>query len=137
MLQPRKRKYTTEYKGHMSGIAVRNNEISYGEYGLVATECGRLTSKQIEASRRVLANTTKRAGKIWIKVFPHKPITKKGEGRMGSGKGSVHAYVAVIKPGTVLFEMAGIPEDVAVEAMRKAGNKLSVLTKVIKRHESN
>lgn len=137
MLQPRKRKYTTEYKGHMRGIATRGNEVSYGEYGLVATECGRLSSKQIEAARRVLANTTKRAGKIWIKVFPHKPVTKKGEGRMGSGKGSVHQYVAVIKPGTVLFEIAGIPEDVVMEAMRKAGNKLSVLTKVVKKHENS
>ncbi|MEI7603742.1 MAG: 50S ribosomal protein L16 [bacterium] len=136
MLQPKKRKYTTEHKGHMKGKAQRGNELSYGEYGLMATECGRLSSKQIEAARRVLANTTKRAGKIWIKVFPHKPVTKKGEGRMGSGKGSVFQYVSVIKPGLVLFEMSGIPEDVAEEAMRKAGNKLSVLTKVIKKHET-
>src|SRR6185369_4318852 len=105
MLQPRKRKYTTEHRGHMSGVANRGDELSYGEFGLVAVECGRLSSKQIEAARRVLANTTKRAGKIWIKIFPHKPTTKKGEGRMGSGKGTVHEYVAVIKPGIVLFEM--------------------------------
>ena len=135
MLQPRKRKYTTEHRGHMSGVAVRGDKVSYGEFGLIATECGRLSSREIEAARRVLANTTKRAGKIWIKVFPQKPVTKKGEGRMGSGKGSVYGYVAVIKPGLVLFEMSGIPETVALEAMRKAGNKLSVLTKFIKKHE--
>jgi len=133
MLQPKKRKYTTEFKGHMRGLAVRGNELAYGEFGLAALECGRLTSQQIEAARRVLANTTKRAGKIWIKVFPHKPVTKKGEGRMGSGKGSVHGYVAVIKPGLVLFEMSGVSEAVAMEAMRKAGNKLSVLTQFIKK----
>ena len=133
MLQPRKRKYTTEHRGHMSGIANRGTKISYGEFGLVATECGRLSSRQLEAARRVLANTTKRAGKIWIKVFPQKPLTKKGEGRMGSGKGSVSQYVAVIRPGLVLFEMSGISEDIAMDAMRKAGDKLSVLTKFIKK----
>lgn len=137
MLQPRKRKYTTEHRGHMSGVAQRGTEVSYGEFGLVAVECGRLSSRQIEAARRVLANTTKRAGKIWVKTFPQKPVTRKGEGRMGSGKGSVFQYVAVIKPGLVLFEMSGIPESVAVEAMRKAGHKLSVLTKVIKKHENS
>lgn len=135
MLQPKKRKYTTEHKGHMRGLAVRGNKIAYGEYAIIALECGRLSSREIEAARRVLANTTKRAGKIWINVFPHKPITKKGEGRMGSGKGSVFAYVAVIKPGLVIFEMSGIPEEIAREAMRKAGNKLSVLTKFIKKNE--
>jgi large subunit ribosomal protein L16 len=133
MLQPRKRKYTTEHRGHMRGKAIRGSEIAYGEYGLIALEAGRLSSRQIEAARRVLANTTKRAGKIWINIFPQKPVTRKGEGRMGSGKGSVHGYVAVIKPGLVLFEIAGIPDTIVMEAMRKAGHKLSVLTKVIKK----
>ena len=133
MLQPKKRKYTREQKGKMRGIATRGNTISYGEYGIVSLETGRITSRQIEAARRVLANTTKRAGKIWIKIFPHKPITKKGEGRMGSGKGAVFQYVAVVKPGLVLFEISGISEDIVMEAMRKAGNKLPLLTKVIKK----
>jgi large subunit ribosomal protein L16 len=136
MLQPKRRKYTREHKGNMRGIATRGNQVSYGEFGLVATECGRLSSRQIEAARRVLVGTTKRSGKIWVKVFPHKPITEKAGGRMGSGKGGVSGYVAIIKPGLVLFEMSGIPEDVAFEAMRKAGHKLSVLTKFVKKHEN-
>lgn len=132
MLQPRKTKFRTQHQGHMSGKALRGNEVSSGEYGLMSLESSWITSKQIESARRAIAHHTKRTGKIWVKIFPHKPITNKAAGtRMGSGKGSVSEYVAVIRPGTVMFEIAGVSEKVAKEAFELAHAKLPVKTSFI------
>ena len=119
-------------KGRNRGKATRGNTISYGEYGLQAVEAGWITSNQIEAARVAMTRFIKRGGKVWIKIFPDKPITKKpAETRMGSGKGSTEYWVAVIKPGRVMFEMAGIPEETAKEAFRLAAHKLPVKTKFV------
>lgn len=125
MLQPKKRKYRKDFRGHRRGIATRGNEISFGEYGIKALAAGWLTSRQIEAARKKISATTKRNGKMWIRVFPDKPVTKKGAGaKMGSGKGDIDSYVAVIKPGRIIFEVAGVSEELAAEALRKAMHKL-------------
>ena len=130
MLMPKRVKRRKVQTGRMKGIATRGNKIAYGEYGLVATECGRLTSRQIEAARIAMTRYIKRGGKVWIDVFPHKPVTKKpADTRMGSGKGSPEFWVAIVKPGRVLFEMSGVSREVAQEAMRLAGNKLPMKTK--------
>ena len=130
MLMPKRVKRRRQARGRMKGNANKGNKIAYGEYGLVAAECGWITSNQIEAARVAMAKFTKRGGKIWIDIFPHKPITKKpAETRMGSGKGSVEYWVAVVKPGRVMFEMAGIPEADAREALRLASHKLPVKCK--------
>jgi large subunit ribosomal protein L16 len=121
----------------MKGIATRGNKVVYGEYGLVATEPCWITSNQIEAARIAMTRYTKRGGKVWIKIFPDKPVTKKpAETRMGSGKGSPEYWVAVVKPGRVLFEIAGVPEEMAREAIRLAGHKLPCKTKFVLREDA-
>lgn len=127
MLQPKRTKYRKQQKGRNRGDAHRGSSVSFGDFGLKAVTRGFLTSRQVEAARRVMNRYTKRGGKIWIRVFPDKPITKKPlEVRMGSGKGSVEYWVAVIKPGRVLYEMQGVSKEVAKEAFRRAAAKLPV-----------
>jgi large subunit ribosomal protein L16 len=134
MLQPARTKYRKMMKGRMRGKAYRGSELNQGEYGLQATECGWLTSRQIEAARVAMTRFVKRGGKIWIRVFPDKPITKKpAETRMGTGKGNVEYYVAVVKPGRILYEMEGVTDEIAKEAFHLAAHKLPVATKVVKR----
>ena len=136
MLLPKRVKYRRVHRGRMTGKAMRGNTLAYGEYGLVATEPGWITSNQIEAARIAMTRFTKRSGQVWIKIFPDKPITKKpAETRMGSGKGSPEYWVAVVKPGRVMFEIAGVSEEVAREALRLASHKLPIKTKVIARTE--
>ena len=137
MLMPKRVKRRLVHRGRMKGKALRGNEINYGEFGLVATEPCWLTSNQIEAARIAMTRFTKRGGKVWIKIFPHKPITKKpAETRMGSGKGSVEYWVAVVKPNRVLFEISGVGEEMAKEALRLASYKLPCKTKIMKREDS-
>jgi large subunit ribosomal protein L16 len=132
MLQPARRKYRKEFRGTMRGNANRGNHLAFGEFGLKALECGWVSSAQIESARRTITHHTKRLGRLYLRVFPHKPITKKAAGsRMGSGKADIHSYVAVIKPGSMLFEVAGVSEELAKEAFRLASHKLSVATKVV------
>lgn len=134
MLMPKRVKRRKQHRGRMTGKANKGNIIAYGEYGLVAESCAWITSNQIEAARIAMTRFIKRGGQVWINIFPHKPITKKpAETRMGSGKGSVEYWVAVVKPGRVLFEMAGVSEDVAREAMRLAGHKLPIKVKFVKK----
>ena len=134
MLQPARTKYRKMQKGRMRGKAYRGSDLHQGEYGLQATECGWLTSRQIEAARVAMTRFVKRGGKIWIRVFPDKPITKKpAETRMGTGKGPVEYYVAVVKPGRVLFEMEGVGDEMAAKAFSLAAHKLPVATKMVKR----
>ena len=131
-LMPKRTKYRKMQKGRMRGKATRGNKVTDGEYGLQALEAGWITSNQIEAARIAMTRFIKRGGKVWIKIFPDKPITKKpAETRMGSGKGGVEYYVAVVKPGRVLFEMEGVAEDIAREAFRLAAHKLPIKTKFI------
>jgi len=137
MLQPARTKYRKMMKGRMRGKAYRGSDLNQGEYGLQATECGWLTSRQIEAARVAITRYVKRGGKLWIRVFPDKPITKKpAETRMGTGKGGVEYYVAVIKPGRILYEMEGVTEDIANKAFLLAAHKLPIATKVVKRGAS-
>ena len=134
MLIPKRVKRRKQHKGRMTGAAHKGNTIAYGEYGLVAEECGWIKSNQIEAARIAMTRLIKRGGKVWIDIFPHKPITKHpAEARMGSGKGNVEYWVAVVKPGRVMFEMAGVSEADAREAMRLAGHKLPVKCKFVKK----
>jgi large subunit ribosomal protein L16 len=134
MLQPARTKYRKMMKGRMKGKAYRGSDLAQGEYGLQATECGWLTSRQIEAARVAITRYVKRGGKLWIRVFPDKPITKKpAETRMGTGKGGVEYYVAVVKPGRILYEMEGVTDDIAKKAFSLAAHKLPVATKVVKR----
>ncbi|MGD8568486.1 MAG: 50S ribosomal protein L16 [Gammaproteobacteria bacterium] len=134
MLQPKRTKFRKQQKGKNRGLAVRGSAVSFGEYGLKATGRGRVTARQIEASRRAMTRHVKRGGKIWIRVFPDKPITKKPlEVRMGKGKGSVEYWVAQIQPGRMLFEMEGVSEDLAREAFRLAAAKLPVSTTFVSR----
>ncbi|OLS02136.1 50S ribosomal protein L16 [Tissierella creatinophila] len=136
MLMPKRVKYRRVHRGRMKGEAHRGNTITYGEFGLQALEPTWITSNQIEAARRAMTRYVKRGGNIWIKVFPDKPVTEKpAETRMGSGKGSPEYWVAVVKPGRVLFEMGGVSEEDAREAMRLAAHKLSIKTKFITRDE--
>jgi large subunit ribosomal protein L16 len=132
MLTPKRVKWRKQQKGKMRGKADRGGTLFFGEFGLQATECGRITSKQIEASRVAMTRYVKRGGKIWIRIFPDKAITKKAaETRMGSGKGNVEEWAAVIKPGRIIFEMDGIPQTEAFEALRLANNKLPLHCKAI------
>ena len=132
MLLPKRVKYRRVHRGRMTGKAMRGNTVAYGEFGLVATEPGWITSNQIEAARIAMTRFTKRSGQVWIKIFPDKPVTKKpADTRMGSGKGSPEYWVAVVKPGRVMFEIAGVSEEVAREALRLASHKLPIKTKVI------
>lgn len=134
MLMPKRVKYRKAFRGRMKGKATRGNTITYGEYGLVATAPCWITSNQIEAARVAVTRYMKRGGNVWIKIFPDKPVTKKpAETRMGSGKGSPEYWVAVVKPGRVLFEVAGVTEDIAKEALRLAGTKLPIKCKIIKK----
>ncbi len=134
MLMPKRVKYRRQQRGRMKGKATRGNFVSYGEYGLMATEPCWITANQIEAARIAMTRYTKRGGQVWIKIFPDKPVTQKpAETRMGSGKGSPEYWVAVVKPGRVLFEIAGVSEEAAREAMRLASHKLPCKTKIVKR----
>ena len=134
MLMPKRVKYRRQQRGRMKGKATRGNVVNYGEWGLMATEPCWITANQIEAARVAMTRYTKRGGQVWIKIFPDKPVTQKpAETRMGSGKGSPEYWVAVVKPGRVLFEIAGVPEEAAREAMRLASHKLPCKTKVIAR----
>jgi large subunit ribosomal protein L16 len=134
MLLPKKTKFRKHHRGRREGVSKGQTTVQFGEYGLKSLEAGWLTNRQIEAARIAMTRKIKRGGKVWINVFPDKPYTKKpAETRMGSGKGSPEGWVAVVKPGRVMFELAGVPEPLAKEALRLAGNKLSVKTKVVKR----
>ena len=134
MLMPRKVKHRKQQRGRLTGVAKGGTDITFGEYGIQALEPGWITARQIEAARIAMTRHVKRGGKVWIRVFPDKPVTKKpAETRMGSGKGSPEHWVAVVKPGRVMFELAGVPEPLAREALELAGTKLSVKTKVVKR----
>jgi len=134
MLVPRRVKYRKQMRGTMKGNAHAGTTITFGEYGLQSEETAWVSARQIEAARRAITNFTQRGGRLWIKIFPDKPITKKPpEVRMGSGKGDVHEYVAVVKPGRILFEMGGVSKAVAVEAMRLASHKLPVKTKFVEK----
>ena len=136
MLMPKRAKYRKVQRGRMTGAASRGNKVSYGEFGIQALEPGWITGNQIEAARIAMTRYTKRGGKVWIKIFPDKPVTEKPAGtRMGSGKGSPEYWVAVVKPGRVLFELADVSEDVAREALRLASHKLPIRCKFVKREE--
>ncbi len=136
MLSPRRTKFRKQHRGRMRGMAYRGNTLNFGDYALQATEPSWITARQIEAARRAMTRYVKRGGKIWIRIFPDKPVTMRpAETRMGSGKGSPEFWVAVVKPGRIMFEMAGVPEDIAKEAMRLAAQKLPIKTKFITRDE--
>jgi large subunit ribosomal protein L16 len=135
MLQPKRTKYRKQMKGHNRGMATRGNKVSFGEFGLKATTRGRITARQIEAARRALTRFVKRGGRVWIRIFPDKPISKKPlEVRMGSGKGNPEFWVAPVQPGTMLYEMEGVNETEAREAFRLASAKLPVRTTFVARH---
>lgn len=134
MLQPAKVKYRKQQKGRMRGMAVRGSSLAFGDFGLKALDCGRMTSRQIEAARVSMTRFVKRGGKVWTRVFPDKPVTRKpAETRMGGGKGGVEYWAAVIKPGKILYEMEGVTEAIAREAFRLASHKLPIKTKFIQR----
>lgn len=134
MLVPKRAKYRKQFRGTIKGIAYNGTRISFGEYGLATQDAGWITSRQIEAARRAITHFTQRGGRVWIRIFPDKPITKKpAETRMGSGKGDVFEYVAVVKPGRILFEMGGVNKDIAISALRLAAYKLPVKTRFIEK----
>lgn len=136
MLMPKRTKYRKTHTGRMKGKAQRGSRVSFGEYGLQSQEAGWITARQIESARIAMTRAIKRGGKVWITIFPDKPITEKpAETRMGSGKGNPEYWVAVIKPGRIMFEMSGVDEELAREAMRRASHKLPVKTKFVKRDE--
>ena len=138
MLLPKRVKYRRVHRGRLTGEAHRGNTITYGEYGLQATEPAWITSRQIEAARIAMTRYIKRGGKVWIKIFPDKPITEKpAETRMGSGKGSPEYWVAVVKPGRIMFEMDGVSEEIAREALRLAANKLPIKCKFVRKEETD
>ena len=137
MLSPKKVKYRKQQKGKMRGVARRGSALNFGEFGLQATSCGSITAKQIEAARIAMTRHIKRGGRIWIRVFPDKPFTKKpAEVRMGKGKGAPEGWVAVIRPGKILYEMEGVTKDMAKEALRLASHKLAVKTRFVERSEA-
>jgi large subunit ribosomal protein L16 len=132
MLQPKKQKYRKQFRGKMRGLAHRGAEVSFGEFGMKAVERGWLSSRQIEAARKAIVKFTKRGGKVWIRAFPDKPVTKKALGvRMGSGKGDIHEYVSVIRPGRIIFEIAGVTQEVAAEAFKNASAKVPFRIKLV------
>lgn len=136
MLSPKKVKYRKVQKGRMQGVARRGSNLNFGQFGLQAVECGKISSKQIEAARIAMTRHVKRGGKMWIRIFPDKPFTKKpAEVRMGKGKGAPEGWVAVIRPGRILYEMDGVPRELAKEALRLASHKLSVKTRFVERSE--
>lgn len=134
MMQPKRRKYRKEFRGSMAGKATRGTKVSFGDFGLKSLDPAWLTARQIEAARKTIAHETKRAGKVWIRIFPDKPTTHKPAGvKMGGGKGDIDQYVAVVKPGRIIFELGGLTLEAAKEAFRKAGHKLPFRTKFIER----
>ncbi len=136
MLMPKRVKYRKQFRGRMRGKATRGAEVHFGDYGLQSVEPGWVSARQIEAARRAIVRAVKRRGKVWIRIFPDKPITQKpAETRMGKGKGNVEYWVAVVKPGRVMFEIGGLPEDVSREALKRAAYKLSVKTKITTRRD--
>lgn len=136
VLQPKKQKYRKQFRGKMRGRALRATTIDFGEHGIKALERGWITGRQIEAARVAMTRYTKRGGRVWIRIFPDKPITSKpSESGMGSGKGDIEAYVAVVKPGRILYEMGGVTKEQAYEAMRRAAAKLPIKTKIISKGE--
>ena len=136
MLSPKKVKYRKQQTGRMRGKAYRGSTLNFGDFGLQAVECGKLTSRQIEAARIAMTRKVKRGGKMWIRIFPDKSYTKKpAEVRMGKGKGAPEGWIAIIKPGRILYEMEGVPRELAYEALRLASYKLSVKTKIIERSQ--
>lgn len=138
MLLPKRVKHRKQHRGRMTGVATRGNKVTYGEYGLMTTEPAWITAAQIEAARIAMTRYTKRGGQVWIKIFPDKPVTQQPAGtRMGSGKGAPEYWVAVVKPGRVLFEIAGVSEEVAREALRLASHKLPCKTKFVAREQKN
>ena len=137
MLMPKKVKYRKQQRGRMTGKAWRGSDISFGEYGLKAMECGWVTARQIEAARIAMTRFIKRGGKVWVRVFPDKPITKKpAETRMGKGKGAPEEWVCVVRPGKILFEMEGVVPEIATQAMRLAAHKLAIRTRFIEREKT-
>ena len=133
-MQPKKRKYTKEFRGKMPGLAWRGNKLTFGDYGLQALDRSWITGRQIEAARVAVVRTTKRKGKVWIKLFPHKPVTKKSaEVTRGGGKGAVDHYVAVVKPGRVLLEVGGLPEELAIQSLKLAAQKFPIKTRIIRK----
>ncbi len=137
MLSPKKVKYRKQQRGRMKGISYRGSDITFGEFGLQAAECGTLSARQIEAARIAMTRYVKRGGKIWVRIFPDKPITKKpAEVRMGKGKGAPEGWVAVVRPGKILYEMTGISKEIAREALRLASHKLSVKTRFVHRSDA-
>ena len=137
MLSPKKVKYRKQQRGRMKGIAHRGSDITFGEFGLQAAECGTISARQIEAARIAMTRHVKRGGKIWVRIFPDKPITKKpAEVRMGKGKGAPEGWVAVVRPGKILYEMTGISKEIAREALRLASHKLSVKTRFVHRSDA-
>lgn len=135
MLAPKRQKYRKTFRGKNRGVASRGSKIDFGEYGLKALGSGLVSAAEIEAARKAIAHFTEREGKVWVRIFPDKPITAKAEGRMGAGKGDVKGYVAVVKPGKILFELAGVTEAIAKEAFQRASSKLSVKTKFLEKKE--
>jgi large subunit ribosomal protein L16 len=134
LLQPKRTKYRKTFKGKRGGVATRGNTLNFGVFGLKAMEAGFISARQLEAARRAMAHFTQRGGRIWIRIFPDKPITKHpAESRMGSGKGDVEGYVAVVKPGTLIFEMGAITKEIAEEALRLAAHKLPMDTKFVEK----
>uniref|UniRef100_A0A832GMQ8 Large ribosomal subunit protein uL16 n=1 Tax=Caldimicrobium thiodismutans TaxID=1653476 RepID=A0A832GMQ8_9BACT len=137
LLQPKKTKYRKAQKGRVRGIATKGNSLAFGDYGLKVLEGGYLTAQQLEAGRVAIVRTARKGAKLWIRVFPDKPITKKpAETRMGKGKGPVEGYVAVVKPGKIIYEISGVPEEVAREALRLAASKLPFKCKIVSREET-
>lgn len=137
MLMPKRVKWRKQMRGRMRGKALRGAEISFGEWGLQALEPGWVTARQIEAARRTIVHAMKRRGKVWIRIFPDKPYTHRPpETRMGKGKGNVEYWVAVVKPGRIMFEIGGLPEEIALEALHQATYKFSIRTKIVARHEA-
>ena len=136
MLQPARTKYRKQHKGRIRGRATKGAKLAFGEFGLQSLECGRLTSQQIEAARVAITRHVRRGAKLWVRLFPHKPVTKKpAETRMGKGKGDVAGYVAPVKRGTMLYEISGLPNDISREALRLASHKLPVKTRIVARQE--
>ena len=136
MLQPKIRKYRKEFRGKMNGVASANSTIAFGEYGIKSMEHGWIEANQIEAGRRAITGHMKRKGKVWVKIFPHKPYTRRGiNSKMIGGKGEVEGYVAVVKPGNIIYEVSGVSENVAREALRLGANKLPVKTKFVSKKE--
>lgn len=134
LLQPKRMKHRKTFKGKRGGVATRGNALTFGTFGLKAMECGWISARQLEAARRAMAHFTKRGGRIWIRVFPDKPVTRHpAESRMGSGKGDVEGYVAVVKPGSLIFEMGAVAKETAEEALRLAAHKLPMATKFVEK----